>query len=397
MKLFKNDKLSILCFIPYYFPGYKYGGPIQSIKNFSHYLSDVFQIYIISRNRDVDKSAPYANIKADAWNTIGNTSVFYISEKNIKLKTFYKLIKEKKYNLIYLNSLFDYKFTIIPLLIKRLGLINSTPIVISPRGQLSAAALSFKKTKKFLFLLLAKRIKLYTNLHWQASCKLEYDDIKKEFGDIVKSIKIMPDLFNFKNTNHNTNHNTKHKIQSKFLKVIFLSRISPMKNLEFLINIFLKISSLIQFSIYGVKDDEKYWKKCQKLIKKLPSNIKLNIRNEIPSQEVRNIFSKYDLFAFPTKGENFSHVILESLSVGTPVLVSDKTLWKSDKLKGLKTLPLNENLWVKEIKEWSKLTANCKIKRRKAAIVYYNKARIENLKSIELNKFFFNKIINDIS
>ena len=392
MMLLKKNKLSILCFIPYYFPGYKYGGPIQSIMNFSHYLSEAFDIYIISRNRDVDKFTPYANIKSDAWNIIGNTSVFYISEKNINLKIFYKLIKERKYDLIYLNSLFDYKFTIIPLLIKRLGLINSIPIVISPRGQLSQAALSFKKTKKFLFLLLAKWIKLYTNLHWQASCKLEYNDIKNEFGDIVKSIKIMPDLFNFKNTNQNT----KHKIQSKFLKVIFLSRISPMKNLEFLINIFLKISSLIQFSIYGVKEDEKYWKKCQKLIKKLPSNIKINIRNEIPSQEVRTIFSKYDLFAFPTKGENFSHVILESLSVGTPVLVSDRTLWKSDKFKGLKTLPLNENFWVKEIKEWSKLNVNLKLKRRKAAIVYYNKARIENSKSIELNKLFFNKIINDI-
>jgi glycosyltransferase involved in cell wall biosynthesis len=392
MNLLKKKKFSILCFIPYYFPGYKYGGPIQSIKNFSHYLGDAFNIYIITRNREVDKSTPYVNIKSDDWNTIGSTSVFYISEKNVKFRTFYKLIKEREYDLIYLNSLFDYNFTIIPLLIKRLGLINSKPIVVSPRGQLSEAALSFKKTKKFLFLRLSKSIKLYSNLHWQASSKSEYQDIKREFGHIVKSIKIMPDLFDFKNTDHNNNN----KIQSKFLKVIFLSRISPMKNLEFLINIFLKISSPIQFSIYGVKEDEKYWKKCHKLLKKLPSNIKLNIRNEIPSQEVRNIFSKYDLFAFPTKGENFSHVILESLSVGTPVLVSNKTLWKSDKFKGLKTLPLNENFWVKEIKEWSKLTVKCKIKRQKAALVYYNKAKTENSKSIELNKFFFNKIINGV-
>jgi glycosyltransferase involved in cell wall biosynthesis len=389
MKRFKRLKPVILCFIPYYIPGYKYGGPIQTIKNFSHYLSGEFEICIVTRNRDFNKSLPYINIKSNDWNTIGQTKVFYISEKNIGFGSFYKLIKNSKCDLIYLNSLFDYKFTIIPLLIKLMGSFNSTPIIISPRGQLSKAALSFKKIKKFLFLRLAKFLNIYANLHWQASSMQEYQDIKREFCQIAKSIKIMPDLFDFKNTYQNNNY----KRQSKLLSVVFLSRISPMKNLEFLINIFLKISNVVKFNIYGTIDDKKYWEKCQNILKKLPPNIKLNIGSEIPSKNVRNVLSKHDLFAFPTKGENFSHVILEALSVGTPVLVSDKTLWNSDKLKGLKTLPLDQNLWVREIKEWSRLTVNSKMKRRKAALAYCKKAEIQNLKSIISHKVFFKKII----
>lgn len=389
MKCFKRPKPVILCFIPYYLPGYKYGGPIQSIKNFSHYLSCEFEICIVTRNRDFNKSLPFVNINTNEWNTIGQTKVFYISERNISFRSFYKLIKNSKCDLIYLNSLFDFKFTIIPLLIKFFGLLNSIPIIISPRGQLSEAALSFKKIKKYLFLWFAKHFKIYDNLHWQASSIQEYQDIKREFCQIIKSIKIIPDLFDFKKTYQNNNY----RRQSNFLRVIFLSRISPMKNLEFLINIFLKISSTIQFSIYGTKDDKEYWKKCLSILKKLPSNIKIKIEGEVSSKNVRNVFSKHDLFAFPTKGENFSHVILEALSVGTPVLVSDKTLWNSDKLKGLKTLPLDQNLWVREIKEWSSLTVNSKMKRSKAALAYFKKAKIQNSKSIISHKIFFKKII----
>ncbi|MFZ9090683.1 MAG: glycosyltransferase, partial [Planctomycetaceae bacterium] len=30
----------------------------------------------------------------------------------------------------------------------------------------------------------------------------------------------------------------------------------------------------------------------------------------------------------PTQGENFGHAIFESLAVGTPVLISDQTMWR---------------------------------------------------------------------
>ena len=38
-------------------------------------------------------------------------------------------------------------------------------------------------------------------------------------------------------------------------------------------------------------------------------------------ENVQGILSKYDLFVLPTRGENYGHVILESLATGTPVLM----------------------------------------------------------------------------
>ena len=64
---------------------------------------------------------------------------------------------------------------------------------------------------------------------------------------------------------------------------------------------------------------------CLDLMNELPLNVKIKFKGTLPSEKVKNTFKKYDLFVFPTKGENFGHVIIESLSTGTCVLTSDKT------------------------------------------------------------------------
>ena len=40
-----------------------------------------------------------------------------------------------------------------------------------------------------------------------------------------------------------------------------------------------------------------------------------------------NLQKKNDLFFFPTKNENFGHVIIEALQAGLPVVTSDRTPW----------------------------------------------------------------------
>ena len=238
------------------------------------------------------------------------------------------------------------------------------PCVISPRGELSEQALLLKKTKKFLYIEFAKLIKLYNNLIWLLGGGSEYLDVCKVFGKSVKRFKIIPDHFNF-------NPILKKiipKKKSKILRIVFLSRISPIKNLDFLLSAFLKISEDCHIDIFGPIEDKKYWKKCQNLINKLPDNIQVNFGKEVRPHNVQKIFLKYDLFAFPTKTESFGHVILESLSASTPVLLSDQTIWKSDKKKGIVVLPLSEERWILEIKKWASLNVKQYYNRRKAAL-----------------------------
>ena len=44
-------------------------------------------------------------------------------------------------------------------------------------------------------------------------------------------------------------------------------------------------------------------------------------------EEVIGTFEKYDIFLFPTKGENFGHVIYEALVGGCIPIISNTTPW----------------------------------------------------------------------
>lgn len=380
-----KSKTIILCLISEYLPGFRSGGPIRSIANLVDQLGDKFEIFIICRDRDLSETLSYPNIKINQWNKMGKAKVFYASRQMTGLTGMIKLLKETRYDILYLNSFFSFSFTIIPLLIRYFGIVKLKPCAIAPRGEFSKNALALKKSKKFLYLWVVKLFGLYNDLYWQASSHFELLDIRRALNRVPKKIKIVSDLISVPRLNLKKSLNIK---PSNF-KIIFLSRISPMKNLDYLIEIIAKVKKPLEFSIFGPKLDLKYWNKCQRLLKKLPSHIKVNINEEVSPSKVQQVFSKYDLFAFPTKGESFGHIILESLSAGTPVLLSDKTLWREDKLSGLQTLPLNKNLWTNTIEKWAELTQDKLFKRRKAALSYAKKIIIRNKKSLIENNFFF--------
>jgi glycosyltransferase involved in cell wall biosynthesis len=385
----KKSKPIILCFSSFYLPGFKSGGLVRSIVNFVDNLANEFDIRIICRDRDILDSKPYSNIKINSWNLVGKTKIFYASNKALSVNSIIKLIRNTPHDILYLNSIFSLRFSIIPLLVRFFYQHLKQACIISPRGELSDGALAQKKCKKFIYIQFAKYLKLHSNLFWLASSGNESSDIYKSFGKTVKKLQIISDNFKFVPILKSSIP----KKKSENLRIIFLSRISPMKNLDYLLRVLFKVSEPLEVDIYGPIEDIGYWKVCQKLINILPSHIKVNIGGEVNWDNVQNTFLQYDLFAFPTKGENFGHVILESLSASTPVLVSNFTLWKSDKLLGLKAIPLIEDVWVREIESWAKLTPQELFERRKASL-----ARADNFtrkiekSSKNYKKFFFETI-----
>jgi len=381
-----NNKITILCFVNWYLPGFRAGGPIQTVANFVEHLGEEFNIRIVCCDRDVNDNDSYQNIKVDTWNIVGKAKVFYASPKTISFNGFKKILKETPHNILYLNSVFTYGFSILPLLVRLLNFNKKTPCIIGPRGEFSKAALSMKSFKKKFFLFLSKIIGLHNNLYWQASTKLELEDIKKNYGDVANKIMVARDLTPRNLISQDISFPKRSKGP---LRIVFLSRISPMKNLDFLMSVLSKISKDVEFNIFGPKNDFLYWNKCKKILSKLPKNIKVKIGDEVPHKSVHNVFSENDLFAFPTKGEALGHIILESLSAATPVLVSDKTSWISDNQKGLQAISLNKNKWIKAINDWANISDDEIIFRRKAALKYANKAYLDNLKSIDANKKLF--------
>ncbi len=68
---------------------------------------------------------------------------------------------------------------------------------------------------------------------------------------------------------------------------------------------------------------------------KLPDSVRASYREVISHVEVARIFELNHYFLFPTRGENFGHVILEALTSGCPVILSDQTPWRGLEEQGI--------------------------------------------------------------
>lgn len=330
----------VLMFSPFYMPGVKGGGPINSAKNLADNLKEKIDFYIVTSDRDLGDTEPYPNIEKEKWLSHNSSHIYYIDSKKLNNKKIYELMTSQVFDYYYLNSFFNYKFSILPIMIKT-KYSNSVKgnIILAPRGEFSEGALALKKVKKRVYIQLFKRLVPFQQLIWHATTNLEKEDIIRVMDKNLE-IRIAENLtkkYNDKIFNKQIKKNRGE------VKLIFLSRISPKKNLLFALQLLEKQTGKITFDIYGPIEDKEYWEKCKEVINELPINIKANYKGVVNHDDIINTFEKYHFFLFPTFGENFGHVISESLISGTPVVISDQTPWVTlhDKNVGW-DIPLNE-------------------------------------------------------
>lgn len=305
-----------------YLPGKNAGGPIESIKNLTNSLKDEFEFYIITTNRDFGEKKTYENIEVNQWYEQNNVKVKYYYKNDFSIFKIKKMLIENDYDLIYLQSIFCLRYTILPILTDKLFKLKNK-ILIAPRGNLDKGALSLKKYKKILFLKLAKILGIYKNVLWHATAKIEEENIKEIFGRAK--------IYKMSNLKENIKVIKKNTKKKNILRLIHISRIHPKKNLIFFLEslekLDKKILKNIVLDIYGPIEDKEYWEKCKNIIK--VSGMKCNYLGYVENKEVVPKISEYDFFVLPTLGENFGHVILESLIAHTPIIISKNTPWKN--------------------------------------------------------------------
>lgn len=322
------EKPVILTFIGHYLPGNKAGGILRVIVNTVDHMCDEFEFRMVTRDRDLGDDKPYADIKLNQWQQVGNAMVYYLPPQSRTLKEIFNLIESTPHHALYLNSFFD-PLTIKVLLNRMIRKETFKPVIVAPWGEFAWASLKQKYPKKFIFIQAARLVGLYKNVTWRASSEFEKSDITEVMK--IKSdsihitgdypIKNIPDAF--------PGENFKLPSDGEGLKLVFLSRISREKNLDYALKILNKVNARVNFDIYGPAENETYWKECQELIRQLPANVKVNYLGRVDPNQVVQIFSYYDLFLFPTGGEAYGHVIAECLTSGTPVLLSTETPWRN--------------------------------------------------------------------
>jgi glycosyltransferase involved in cell wall biosynthesis len=142
------------------------------------------------------------------------------------------------------------------------------------------------------------------------------------------------------------------------VKLTFVSRISPKKNLDWALDLLQDIDGNVVFEIYGPENEHEYAQRCHAIAEKLPGNIRVAWNGPLSYEKVNHAFASAHFFLFPTKGENFGHVIFESLAAGTPVLLSDQTPWTGlpEAGAGWCTPLSNRENWVKHVQHCIEMT-----------------------------------------
>ncbi len=320
----------ILVFVDWYLPGYKAGGPIRSVANLVKVLGKDFQFSIVTSNSDFGSVTPYTEVPSDQWVEQEGARVIYLSPENRNRRYFQQLIAACNADVLYFNSFFSYRFTLLPLLALKLKRMRHK-VVLAPRGMLGEGALKIKALKKHAFIRIAKAMGLYDEVTWHASTALEETEIKRIFGNRSKVVVArniaLPDV------SADARSYEKKPGEARFF---FLSRIALKKNLKAAINWINKTKTghAVQFDIYGPVDEAAYWNECQALIQNT-ERIHIQYKGELPYHQVGPTLQHYHFLLLPTFNENYGHVIVESFVNGCPVVISDQTPWRGLQAKNI--------------------------------------------------------------
>lgn len=308
----------ILVVIGTYLPGFHAGGPVRSTKNLVDYLGGEYDFRVLTMDRDLGDKVPYPGIAMGEWNIVQGAKVYYVKPGGFTQKVVLAAAEGADY--IYVWGCYnDYARSV--LWLQRRGKLKM-PIIIASMGLFSPGAFRIKKWKKAIYMKILKESGMLNNIVWSATSEEEVREIKRVAGEnaVCKVASDLPQKIE--------RELTPLAKKAGEIRIVFLSRITIIKNLSYALDIVKGLRGNVVFDIYGPIQNEKYWLECEKKIKKLPANIVCCYKGNVDAEEVETVFSGYHCMLFPTGGENYGHVIPEAMSAGCVPVISDKTPWQ---------------------------------------------------------------------
>lgn len=324
----ESGRPRLLIIAQWYTPGYKAGGPIRSVQNLVDLLKDTFDIYVFTSDRDHGDDKAYSTIVLNKWMDQNGHFVFYSAPSRLTISFLKSMLREVKPDAVFLNSMFAYRFFLLPLIaLNRIDFKGR--IILAPRGMLRASALKFKKAKKQIFLLGMRMSGLLKGIYYQATNKEEAKEIENMLNIDPKHVHIMQNVPYAGGVQHSIT-----KIPGE-VDLIYLGRIHPIKGLDFLLDVLKNVESKVHLAIVGTIENKDYYASCLQKIRSLPDNVSVDIKYDMPFENAIERMHQSHFLVSPTHGENFGHAIFEAFASGRPAIISDQTPWRGLKEKGI--------------------------------------------------------------
>jgi glycosyltransferase involved in cell wall biosynthesis len=208
-------------------------------------------------------------------------------------------------------------------------------VILCPRGSLSSWGLSYKH-KWIKMIWLAVFISPFVkNVIWQACSYLEIDDIMNVFKKSkVVEINDGIDFASFQNSEKISKLELVNRFSNQNFQIVSdvffaMGRLHEIKGFDVIIdafNLFLKKNKDAKLIIAGGDDGMEM--KLKNQIVKLNLNHSVFLIGGVDFEDKKLLLNNCDYFTLASKFESFGIVIVEALSCGKPVVVSNKTPWK---------------------------------------------------------------------
>lgn len=215
-----------------------------------------------------------------------------------------RIIKKHKPEIIHAHLIYSS-------LVARIACPNTIPLLYSIHGELSKS--DFNKSR---ILTLLEKSTIKNNHSLLAVSNVVLQDYEKTIKKTNRSF-VLP---NYISDNYlNQKIPSKNRDQVHTLKLIAVGNIKAAKNYQYLIESFSHLKDVpVTLDIYGNTDHPLY-KELQSEIDRL----KVPVFFKGAFSNVISKFHNYDLFVMSSKNEGFGIAVIEAMSCGLPVLVSD--------------------------------------------------------------------------
>lgn len=298
-----------------YKPAYVYGGPTMSVSKLSEQLTEA-KCY-------VEVFTTTANGKAELQITPGTKMVI----DNVPVTYFKRLTKDhshfspsllkkvwkeaKNFDVIHIHAWWN----LVSVFSCWVATMRGVPVVISPRGTLSAYSFSNRNNlpKQIMHALLGKQLLKKSSIHVTS-------EREKEAIEATIPFRRITNIPNFVALPDKLVDMTRGYSSGEPLNLLFFSRIEEKKGLDILLNALKTVNVPYELTIAG--DGEVTYIDKLKIIA-ADNGIAGHIRwIGFQGNSKFDILQQHDLMILPSHDENFGNVVIESLSVGTAVLIS---------------------------------------------------------------------------
>jgi len=306
----KNIQIS-----PSYKPAYYYGGPTMSVSK----LCEELQIaglspIVLTTTANGNAELPAKSVLVDGvavryFKRITKDPTHYSPDLFKALKGILRH-RQQEPTLIHIHSWWN----IVTLFSCWIAKKAKVAVVLSPRGMLTQYTLGNRNSmiKSVIHRFIGQGLIRHCHVH--ATSEQEKRDILKIITP--KSITIIPNFVRFP-----VDYNTSGAQDDGQFKLIFLARIEEKKGLDILFQSLSQLAFNWRLTIAGA-GSEVYVQELKKQASRLNINHQINWIGQVRDVDKFYLLAQHDLMVLPSHNENFANSVVESLAVGTPVLIS---------------------------------------------------------------------------